>query len=54
MIFRKNFVAAKAGAVDSEVGRLDLNGNDILVVGLNQSVPLSQITFGSTTLQVKP
>ena len=52
LIFSQAFVATKQGLVTFDADAADLFGHDILVTGLNQPLPLSQIQFGSTSLRI--
>lgn len=53
LIFSKTFKATKRGLATFSSSAADLFGHEIYVLGLNDALPLSQVTFGSTTLQVK-
>lgn len=53
LIFSKTFRAVKEGFAIFEANAADVYGNDILVTWLNAPLPLSQVTFGSATLEIK-
>jgi len=53
VIFSKTFTATKKGQTIFELDAADLYGHEIVVLGLNQRLPMSQVTFGSTTLTIK-
>jgi hypothetical protein len=53
LIFSKTFKATKSGLATFSTNPADDLGHEILVLGLNQGVPLSQVTFGSATLQIR-
>jgi hypothetical protein len=54
LMFSKTFTATKKGTATFTAEAADLFGHEIYVTGLNDALPLSQITFGSTTLTIKP
>ena len=53
LIFSKMFTATKEGRAIFESDAADVYWNQITVLGLDEIVPWSQITFGSTTLEIK-
>jgi hypothetical protein len=52
VIFGQSFIATKSGTVTFSADAADLFGHDILVTGLNQPLPLSQVAFGTTRLKI--
>jgi hypothetical protein len=54
VIFRKNFLATGDGDIDFSSDAADFFGDDILLVGQNDAVPLSQVIFGHATLTILP
>jgi hypothetical protein len=54
LIFSKTFTATKKGTATFTAEAADLFGHEIYVTGLNDALPWSQVTIGSTTLSIKP
>jgi len=53
LMLSKTFTAAKKGTATFTADAADLFGHEIYVSGLSEALPLSQVTFGSTTLTIK-
>ena len=53
VIFSQTFTATKKGLATFATDAADVFGHEITVLGLNEVLPWSQITFGSTTLEIK-
>ena len=53
LMFVKTFTAKKKGTASFVADAADVFGNEIYVTGLTDALPLSQVTFGSTTMNIK-
>jgi len=54
MMFIKTFTATAKGTASFASSQTDEFGHEIYVSGLIDALPWSQVTFGSTTLTIKP
>jgi len=53
LMFSETFTATKKGTATFSADAADLFGHEIYVTGLNDALPISQVTFGSTALTIK-